>query len=183
MTQINLLPWREKERQIIKIIFGIIMAGCVIFTLVAMVFVHIYLNMENAIAIERNHYLQSVIDQTANETLALKLKQMVRDKTISELNLIINLRKKSYQAVSILNLLVNALPATVLIEKLARVDNVFALEGIASSDLETTAFMKNIQAVNGYKQPVLNVIKTQEPSSATGNNQLIQFELKVEQQE
>jgi type IV pilus assembly protein PilN len=180
MTQINLLPWREKQRQIKKILFGLLMAAFVVLTLVGMVVVHIYLKMQNTDAVERNAYLQSVIDQTASDITALKVKQIIRDKAVSELNLIIDLRKQSFQAVSFLNLLENALPPNILITRVSRLNKIFTLEGIAGSDLDTTNFMKNIEAVKGFRQPTLNVIKSQ-ASAASVTNQEIQFELKVEQ--
>jgi type IV pilus assembly protein PilN len=182
MTQINLLPWREQGRQIKKVIFGIILAGCLVMSVVVVIFTHIYLHYQNSVQMERNDYLQSMIDQTNAEISALKLKQKIRAKIVTELNLITDLRKKSYQAVSLLNLLIKSVPSSVLIDKIARVDGVFTIEGVADSDLATTLFMRNIESVSGFKQPVLNVIKT-EKATSTNPNDIIHFQLKVEAQD
>ena len=182
MTQINLLPWREQSRQVKKVIFGVILAGCVVASFFFVIFAHFYLHYENDIQVERNNYMQSMIDQTNTEIDALKLKVKLRDKIISELKLIVNLRNKSYAAVSLLNLLIQSVPTSVLIDRVSRVDSVFTIEGVAESDLATTLFMRNITSVKGFKQPVLNVIKT-EKGAAQNANQEIHFQLKVEPQD
>jgi type IV pilus assembly protein PilN len=182
MTQINLLPWREQARQFRKIFFGIILGGCIVISIFMAIFIHFYLKIENDIQTERNTYLQAQIDHAQTELDLLKAQQIIRDKIISELNLIINLRKKSYSSVSVLNLLLKATPSTVLIEKLSREGKVFSIEGLADSDLQTTLFMRNIQAVTGFNQPELNVIKTQKNLTNEGNDE-IDFILKVEPRE
>ena len=179
MTQINLLPWREQARQFRKILFGIILGSCIVLSVFMAIFIHFYLKIQNDIQIERNAYLQSQIDHSQTEYELLKAQQLIRDKIISELNLIINLRKKSYSAVSVLNLLLTATPSTVLVEKLSREGKIFSIEGLADSDLQTTLFMRNIQAVTGFNQPELNVIKTQKSLANIGNDE-IDFILKVE---
>jgi type IV pilus assembly protein PilN len=180
MTQINLLPWREQARQFRKILFGIVLGGCIVMSIFMVFFIHFYLKIQNDIQIERNAYLQAQIDQEQTYLDLLKAQQIIRDKIISELNLIINLRKKSYSAVSVLNLLLKATPGTVLIEKLSREGKIFSIEGLADSDLETTLFMRNIQAVTGFNQPELNVIKTQKSVATNDANDEIDFILKVE---
>jgi type IV pilus assembly protein PilN len=182
MTQINLLPWREQGRQIKKVIFGIILAGCVVVSVFLVFFIHFYLHYENSVQIDRNNYLQSMLDQTNSQISALKLKQKVRDKIVDELNLITNLRKQSYAAVSMLNLLIKSVPASVLIEKVSREGAVFSIEGVADSDLATTLFMRNIDSITGFKQPVLNVIKTEKGTAQNASTE-IHFQLKVEEQE
>jgi type IV pilus assembly protein PilN len=182
MTQINLLPWREHARQTKKLIFGIILIGCVVLSILTVVIFHIYLNIENNIQIERNNYLQSALDHTTADIVTLTAHQLLRDKIVKELNLITDLRKKSFAAVRMLNLLVKATPPTVLINVLARENKIFTIEGTADSDLETTVFIRNIEAITGFNQPVLNVIKTQKEANNSTNEE-IHFQLKVEPQD
>jgi type IV pilus assembly protein PilN len=182
MTQINLLPWREQGRQIKKVLFGIILAGCVVASFFFVIFAHFYLHYENDVQVERNNYLQSMIDQTNTQIGALKLKVKVRDKIVAELKLIVNLRDKSYAAVSLLNLLIQSVPSSVLIDRVSRTGSVFTIEGVADSDLATTLFMRSINSVKGFKQPVLNVIRSVK-GPAQNANQEIHFQLKVEPQD
>jgi type IV pilus assembly protein PilN len=181
MTQINLLPWREQERQVKKIIFGLTLGAFVILTIVLSVFVHIYLKMQIGTQVERGAYLQSVMDQTQTDILGLKDKATKQAKIISRLELIINLRGKSFNAVHVLNLLINTVPKTIFLQKVSCENKIITIEGSTDSDLQTTLFMRNIEAIKGFKQPVLNVINVQKTVGSTGETR--HFQIKVEQQE
>lgn len=179
MTQINLLPWREEERQTKKIIFGITLAGFIVLTIVTILFIHIYLKLEINTQKERSGYLQSVMDQTQSEITALKAKEKKQALIQSKINLVINLRKKSFDAVRLLNLLIAAVPKTIVLEKVSREGNIITIGGFTDSDLQTTLFMRNIAAFKDFKQPVLNVINMQKSQT----EDIRHFQIKVEQQD
>lgn len=179
MTQINLLPWREQERQTNKILFGITLAAFMGLTLIGVLFAHLFLKIQINTQKERAAYLQSAIDQTQSDITSLKGKAEKQAKILSRLNLIVDLRNKSYEAVRLLNLLIVTVPKTIVIQKVIRDNRVITISGSTDSDLQTTLFMRNIEAVKGYDQPVLNVINTQKSESADTRH----FQIKVEQQE
>lgn len=176
MTQINLLPWREEERKFQKIIFGITLGAFVCLTLVAVIFFHIYLKVLVHDQQVRTSYLQTELQNTQTEITTLKDRQKQQAAIRSELQLIIELRTQSFQTVRLLNALVDAVPKTIVLEKLARNGKSITIEGKAESDLQATVMMKNLAAVPGFQQPVLTEIDIDPNSLGSGKH----FQMKVE---
>lgn len=156
--QINLLPWREQARQVKQIGFGILMASFLVGALVLVVFVHIYvhslINAQNA----SNNYLQTQLQIAQNNLTDLKQKKEDQMKLIENLHFLINLRKKSYAAVKLLDTLAKTTPSSILLDKVERINDDITITGTAQADPEVTVFMKNIAAVKGFNQPVLSSI-------------------------
>jgi type IV pilus assembly protein PilN len=178
MIQVNLLPWREQARQAKQVFFGLLLIGFFILSLIAILFVHLYFSTVISSQKKNNAYLQSEITNSATSFASLKTEKEKQIKLLEQLHFIINLRTRSYEAVRLLTMLVNATPSTVFLDKILREDNVITLGGKAKSNLEITLFMKNIGKVNGFAQPVLTGISTQD-SAVVGERS---FQLKVIQE-
>jgi type IV pilus assembly protein PilN len=153
--QINLLPWREHERQLKQIGFGILMAAFLIAALVLIILAHIYFQSLIASQNKSNAYLQTELQVAQNELSDLKQNKVDQMKLIQHLHFLINLRRKSYAAVLLVDTLAKTTPVTILLDKVERVGDNVAIYGTAESDPEVTVFMKNIGAVKGFKQPEL----------------------------
>jgi type IV pilus assembly protein PilN len=175
MTQINLLPWREDERKIKKILFGITLGAFVCLTLVAVMFFHIYLKLIIHDSQVRVTYLQTELAATQAEITTLKDSQQKQAAIRAELQLIIELRTRSFQAVRLLNALTTTVPTTVLLQRIMRASKSVTLEGEAESDLQTTELMKKLAGTKGFNQPVLTEISGDKDNAGARH-----FQLKVE---
>jgi type IV pilus assembly protein PilN len=158
MVQINLLPWREQARQAKQIRFGILLAMFVVAAIMLIIGAHFYYKNLIQIQNESNAFLQSSLDASQTELATLKEKKQAQITLIAQLHYIINLRKKSYETVHLLDALAHTVPENVLLDKVIREGDVVTIAGIAQVDSEVTQFIKNIRQVNGFDQPVLTGI-------------------------
>lgn len=153
--QINLLPWREHERQVKQIGFGILMAAFVVAALALVILVHIYFKALILSQKNSNTYLQTELQMAQNNFTDLKQKKEDQMKLIEHLHFLINLRKKSYAAIALLDTVAKTTPSSILLDKIERINNSVTITGVAQTDSEVTVFMKNIGGVKGFKQPEL----------------------------
>lgn len=175
MTQINLLPWREKARQEQRMLFVAILMGFVALTFVFVFFFHMFVRERINGQNERNNYLQAALlteqDQLGQLNKAKDANQIIE----KQLNYLFNLRNTSYQAVHIFNELSKLTPEGVSLNKIIRERNTLVILGRAKSNLEVTLFMENLEKSAVFKQPVLTEINAKENSV---ENQRF-FQLKV----
>ena len=177
MTQINLLPWREKARKKLKIELGILFAICITFTLIIILIVHLilsgFISHENA----RGAFLQQNVGDRTAAFQAQKAKKKKQDAMESELGFLYTLRNNSYSAVQLINDLAILAPSTIVLDKVIKENNKIIIDGQTQTELEITLFMKNLSQSNHFKQPVLTRIS--ETPDKVGVTRV--FELKVEQ--
>lgn len=180
MMQINLLPWREQEKEARKVRFFANLAGFIGFSLLFLVILHFYIDHDINHQLLRNAYLQSEMNQEQQNLAALK--KMVQDQASFEdqLHFIIKLREQSLQVVRLLDLLTKTIPDTVSLDKVMRQGNVITITGETPSNLEITAFMKNLSQFPYFTQPVLTQITGQTEKKDEENQS---FELKMSQKE
>lgn len=165
MTEINLLPWREQTRKFKKIKFGMMLGASVVAAIVLVIFGHIYFNGSLSTQQARNDFLQQQMTEVQTNVTALKAQKKVQDQVSVDLNFLTQLREHSYQAVQILQELARLVPNAVSFTKIARLDNVVTVTGEATSNLEITAFMRNLSHSPLFKQPELTQITARENMS------------------
>lgn len=179
MTQINLLPWREQARQKKRWRFLFILIGFVVLTLFMVMLLHIYYSV-----LISNHNSEIILIQSSlakEEVTLADLNKENQDKTKIDLHVkfLIGLRKRSFDAVRLLDELPRVIPEAVSLTHLVRENNNITLIGKAGSNLQVTLFMENIGKSKFFKQPVLTEISSKE--NASGDERF--FQLKVEQKE
>lgn len=179
MIQINLLPWREQARQVKKMRFIIALSSSVILTFLIIVGIHAYFSRAISIQQKRNAFIQSEIDQEQAKLEKLQTLKKEHLAIESQLRLIAKWRTENFQAVRLLNELINITPRTIFITKLTRASNIVTITGKAQSNAQVTYFMKEIANTFIFKQPSLTEI-SKEKSNKKGEGY---FQLKVEQKE
>jgi type IV pilus assembly protein PilN len=155
MAQFNLLPWKEQERQIQKIIFS---ATLITLAFLAVFFVflcHFYLNSLITSQQLRNDFLQTQLIQTQAVLVDLEKQQDQEHLLLDEMRFIINLRDQNFKTVRLLDALAILTSSTISLTKISRDNSAIAVEGIAQSDIEITLFMKNLSKAPIFEQPVL----------------------------
>lgn len=179
MIQINLLPWREAEKEARKVRFVAILAGFIGLSLFILVILHFYIDHSINRQLLRNSYLQSRLDQEQQNLGNLKKMKEQQAVFMSELYFIIKLREQSLQVIRLLDNLTKTIPNTVFLNKIMRQKDTIVLDGEAESNLNITQFMKNLGQSHYFTPPILNEI-TAKPNANTMGMQ--DFELKMEQQ-
>jgi type IV pilus assembly protein PilN len=177
MISINLLPWREEERQIQKIRFGITMALTIVCALIFVLFCHVYVKKSIAYQQERIAYLDVELGKEGLVLRELNEKKKAQMAVYSELEFIFAMRKKSHQAVQLLEGLAKVVPDAVTFNKIVRTNHTITILGKSTSNLQITQLMKNIKDISFFKDPKLEEITGKENMS--GDERF--FQLTIEQ--
>lgn len=175
MTQINLLPWREKARQEKKNQFLSQLVFFIILTIFLVILIHFYLISLISEEKRRIAYLQTKLGERQGQYNILKEKKQQQTNIETELKFILTLRDKSYRAVKLMNVLVKVVPPTITLQKLVREKDKIIVIGKAQSELQVTLFMKNISALPEFNQAVLT--KISEHPGASDTTRIFELEI------
>lgn len=180
MTQINLLPWRERVREIKKKNFFVALVVAVGFAVFIIFLFHLYYDDLIDYQDKRNAFLQEEIARKQIEINSLRKDKEQQALVKAKLQFIMALREESYQAVRLLNELLQVVPDSITLSKLSRNGNVITLEGKAQSELAITAFLKTLSKVSIFNQPILTGINSQAGNIKTEATERF-FQITVEQ--
>ncbi|MHB1948169.1 MAG: PilN domain-containing protein [Gammaproteobacteria bacterium] len=158
MTQINLLPWREQARSAKKLRFLMLFAVFLVATILLIIILHLIMNGLISRQLSINTYLQNRLDQEKTVTANLNTKKLEMGLREFQLGMAYHIQNQSFNTVSLLNVLATNVPDGVNLTKVEKANNQITLEGLAQSNLEVTAFMKNLENTGKFNQPVLTNI-------------------------
>lgn len=173
MTQINLLPWRERARRIKKARFGMMLGGAAIFAVLITMGLHGRYSRLISEQQGRNHFISSSLGAEQGELNALNKEKEQQVMVVEQLRFISDLRQGDYKVVELLNGLARVAPDAVYFSKVMRVGNQITLFGRAKSNLQITQLMKNIKEVTIFERPDLSVITAKE--NPTGEERTFQI--------
>ncbi|WP_041524206.1 PilN domain-containing protein [Gilvimarinus agarilyticus] len=155
MANINLLPWRVKEREKKKKDFIAIMLGVAIATVVVA-----YLWIANANGKvdhqnQRNQMLKTEIATLESKVSELNDLQQRRQDLLALMKLIRDLEGTRSVIVHHFDELVRALPDGVYLTMVSREGGLMSIEGFAESNNRVSSFMRNLDASEWYSEPNL----------------------------
>lgn len=179
MTQINLLPWREQERQLKRLRFLSILLSFIGFTLVLIFLLHVYYAVLISQSNKQVNLMQASLQQESKALMQLNAQNKEKIKIDTDVKFLIELHKQSYAAIRLLDELPRIIPEAVSLTRLERNNRDITLIGKAGSNLQVTLFMENIGKSKYFKQPILTEITGKE--NASGDERF--FKLKLEQEE
>ncbi len=182
MTEINLLPWREKEREQEKKLFtsmlltGIVVAVVIVF-LINSYATHLIDNQNT-----RNQMLEKEITALDAQIREIKALKQVRDGLISRMSIIQNLQSTRTLMVHLFDELIHVTPLGIYITKLERKNDVVTVSGFTESNTNISILMRNIEANLWLHNPVLAEIKKQDEKKQAANSEFtLSFTLKPSQ--
>jgi type IV pilus assembly protein PilN len=168
MARINLLPWREWERERRKKEF-LVNTGAVLVLGLGIVFAAgAYLDSNVERQNDRNRFLESeiaVLDEKIAEISTLKRK---RDELLARMRVIQELQGNRPVIVRVFDELVRTLPKGAHFRKLKMENNVLMVEGAAESNNRISSLMRNLDGSEWFAAPNLKSIKEDEKSSDYG---------------
>lgn len=180
MTNINLLPWREKKINIQNKIFAAIACAIVLCCFVASVVVNVYVQA----------LLEHEVSETNLLTSELKLleNKIVQIKGLKERQTLLSSKREIIQAlqasrpfiVKLFEDIPNAMPEGVFLLSMSRKENKLTLEGVGASNARISAFMRNLEQLKWLSNTMLQEIKTQDVQTigaATNKSKEIMFKL------
>ncbi len=159
MANINLLPWREWERERKQKEFLVNLAGVVILAVVIILAAGQYLDQSISGQNARNAFYESriaVLDERIKEISTL---QKDREDLLERMRVIQELQGNRPIIVRVFDELVQTLAQGVHYSKLEMKEGGLSLEGVAESNNRISALMRNVDASGWFADPNLKSIK------------------------
>ena len=179
MPHINLLPWREELRTERQRQFTVTMAGAVIVMGLVVALAHIQTNnmIDNQKA--RNTYLESTIKEVEKQIEEIRTLKEDKAALLARMDVIQKLQSSRPEIVHLFEEISKATPKGVYLLNTRRNGNTIEIEGVADSNDNVSAFMRQLNDSPWLTDPRLDIIdssKKQYPNSSW-------FKLKVQQAE
>lgn len=171
MATINLLPWREKQREQDKKIFTSMLLSGVVAAAFIVFLINSYANylVDNQTA--RNQMLQKEITALDNDIKEIRTLKKVREGLISRMSIIQNLQSTRTLMVHLFDELIKIVPSGLYVFKLERKQDLVTLWGYSESNTNISILMRNIENDAWLQVPVLTEIKKMDESTKAANNE------------
>jgi type IV pilus assembly protein PilN len=160
MPRINLLPWRQQERQRRQKEFGLFAMGAV----AAAAAVTLFTSWGVSAAIDRqqarNELLKTEIgelDRQITEILGLEAQKA---RLQARIEVIERLQRSRPEVVHVFDQLARTLPEGVYLTSVKQTDKKLELKGVAQSSTRVSTLMRNIEASPWLQDPQLQVVET-----------------------
>jgi type IV pilus assembly protein PilN len=170
MPRINLLPWREEQRNERKLKFTIALGGA---ALAACAFSFIaYLMFSSMIngQIARNDLLRDEIKKLDRQIEEINSLESDKQKFIARMEIIEKLQRSRPEIVHVFDEIVKTLPEGAYLTAVKQTDKRMKFQGVAQSSTRVSAFMRNIDSSDWLKNPELEVIETKKDNNAVGSS-------------
>lgn len=180
MANINLLPWRERQREERKQQFLValaITAGIAgLILVVADRVLASQISNQNA----RNAYLTEQITLLDREIAEIReLQQQKRDLT-ARMTVIQDLQGRRPVIVRLFDELVRTLPEGIYYDRITRTEDSISIEGIAESNSRVSALMRSLDESEWFANPDLRQVTAENPNAANAaDSQRNRFQLTV----
>lgn len=177
MTSINLLPWREALRKERKRQFASIAISAAVLMGAAVFWGHMYINGQIEQQDARNRFLQNEISKVDESIREIKDLETAKATLLKRMEVIQDLQGRRPMVVHMLDELVKAVPEGLYLTRMTQEGHEITLDGLAQSNARVSAFMRNLDASDWFKNPRLDVIKVEDKNGARSSS----FTLIVEQ--
>ncbi len=156
MAQINLLPWREAQREerkkeFLTINVAIFLLAAVLSGLVWMIFNHILDDQKQA-----NSQITSANAELDNQLRSLSGLQARRDEIVARMKVIQDLQGQRPVVVRIFDELPRLTPSNVYLTKFARAGDKFTIEGRAQSPNDVSELLRNLESSPWFRNAFMN---------------------------
>jgi len=175
MAHINLLPWREENRQVRQrnffgsITLGLIIAGAIFLG------ANIFMNQLIAEQEGRNTFLQTEITRLDKKLAEIKALDEEKAKLLARMQVIQQLQLSRAKIVKVFDALPRCIPEGLYLEKVALKEDILTLNGVAESNARVSVLMRELEGNGEFTQPKLDVIQR----TSTAENALRKFTLRV----
>ena len=175
MANVNLLPWREIQRQEKKKEFLIVLGMVAAVALLLAVAWGYWVNWQIDWQADRNNLLKreiAVLDEKVKEIKELKLR---RQQVLERMEVIKALQGNRPGVVKVFDEFVRSVPSGVFFIEVKRVGENVALIGFAESNNRISTLMRQLDASDRFKEPNLTKVEADDTLGEQGSR----FELQV----
>jgi type IV pilus assembly protein PilN len=177
MTQINLLPWREEQRQELKKQFVLMAVMTCILSAAIVGLIHVQMQAKIDYQLSRNNFLTDEIAKVDEEIKEISELQKVRRSLIERMEVIQDLQGSRPSIVHLFSEIVSSVPNGVYLKSLEQQGSNLRINGEAESNARVSTYMRNLQSSAWLKDPNLTIIEIEDKTV----NRISTFTLTVKQ--
>jgi type IV pilus assembly protein PilN len=166
MPRINLLPWREEQRQKRKKEFLAALVGAMLFGGLLGYGYKLGVQAQIRGQNERNATLRTEIAELDKQIEEINTLEAQKERLIARMEIIDQLQKSRPAVVHLLDELVNTLPEGTYLTEVKQTDRRIEVAGSAQSSTRVAALLRNIAGSEWLREPGLDVVETVEAGPA-----------------
>lgn len=169
MAKINLLPWRQefrKQRQQEFVAIVLAVAGIAVGIVL---FAHVALSKQVSDQLERNTYIRAEISTLDSKIKEIDELQKRREELLARMKVIQDLQGHRPVIVRVFDEFVRAMPDGVFFQTVERKGDVFSIVGVADSANQVSSLMRNLEASQWFKNPVLSKVAASTQTTTAQN--------------
>lgn len=159
MARINLLPWREEQRQEQQRQFLTMLGLSVVLMILIVAAIHIQYARSLSVQNSRNNFIKTHITEVEQQIAEIKRIETDKQRLLDRIEKIQLLQRNRPEIVHLFDDIVRVLPEGVYITTLTQQGKQLTLEGKAQSNARVSALMRQIDKSDWMANPVLDVIQ------------------------
>jgi type IV pilus assembly protein PilN len=160
MAHINLLPWREEQRQEQTRQFATIAALSMVLTGALIFLVHVTFSNQIDHQNYRNKILQDEIKRLDDSLKQIATLEETKEQLLARMDVIQSLQQRRPQIVHLFDDFVRTVPEGIYLTSIKQEGEQLTIKGVAESNGRVSAYMRNIDASAWMATPKLKVIET-----------------------
>lgn len=169
MAKINLLPWRQELRKQRQQEFVAIVGAVALLAVGIVLFAHMALSKQVSDQLERNSYIKAEISTLDTQIKEIDELQKRREELLARMKVIQDLQGHRPVIVRVFDEFVRAMPDGVYFRTVERKGNIFTIVGVAESANQVSSLMRNLEASQWFKNPVLSKVAAEAKTAASDN--------------
>ena len=160
MAHINLLPWREEQRQEQTRQFATVTALSLALTGAIIFLVHVTFDNQIEHQKLRNKMLQDEITTLDEALEQINTLEDKKEQLLARMDIIQSLQQQRPQIVHLFDDFVRTVPEGIYLTEIKQNGSELTIEGVAESNGRVSAYMRNIDNSEWMSTPKLKVIET-----------------------
>lgn len=173
MAKINLLPWREEQRQQKKKEFLSLLTFSALSTVLVLGLIHLYIGGLKDYQNQRNKLLQDEIANLDKKIVEVKSIGEKKSKLLAKIDLVQKLQESRPEIVHLFDEIPRTTPDGVFLTKFVQSGQSLLFEGKTQSNARVSAFMRAVEASEWLKSPKLDVIKSPGKTTVEQNSDFV----------
>ncbi|MBS0285888.1 MAG: PilN domain-containing protein [Proteobacteria bacterium] len=179
---INLLPWREEQKEQQKREFISLLGLGIVAASGLMLLVHMLIARQVNFQNDNNLFLKNEIKKLDEQIAEIQALQKEKQQLLARMEIIQQLQTNRPQIVKLFDGIVHTVPEGLYLTNLSRTGPNLVIDGKAESNTRVSTFMRNIESSHWLKNPVLTYIQADTPKEGDKqvvNDRLIGFNLQA----
>jgi type IV pilus assembly protein PilN len=158
MAHINLLPWREALAKERKRQFAVVAAGSAMLSALVLVYIHIHIATLITDQGARNTFLEGQIVEVEKQIKEIESLEADKQNLLARMKIIQTLQASRPEIVHLFQEVAQTIPEGVYLTNLNVTGKNLKIEGVAESNANVSALMRNIDTAAWMTGPILDVI-------------------------